>query len=168
VLKRYFKIEYIIALLISIFIGYGVYLKSISDYNQSILLYQEKSKTEAELVRLNIEKTFNEAFQGIRTISFLPNVRSIDRYATNLDDNSKQAILQIYNNLKTNIKVSEVYIVPVDLEPEEIDPNTGSLQIPILMFDGNDSSGISALKNTTSPRITTIDQAIAVRNAPRK
>jgi len=62
-------------------------------------------------------------------------VKKIDRHGANLNDDARMSIQQIYNNLASNVAVSEVYIVPVDLDPEKIDPVTGKLEEPILMFD---------------------------------
>ena len=61
--------------------------------------------------------------------------KPIDRHGKTIDGNARESIIQIYNNLRTNVTVSEVYIVPASLEPEKIDPETGSLETPILMFD---------------------------------
>jgi hypothetical protein len=36
--------------------------------------------------------------------------------------------------------VSEVYVVPFDLDPERIDPATGKPEEPIVMFDKADGS----------------------------
>ena len=38
----------------------------------------------------------------------------------------------------SNVAVSEIYIVPEDIDPEKLDPETGQLQTPILMYDGKD------------------------------
>ncbi len=77
----------------------------------------------------------NEIYQNLRTISFLPSVRTINRHGENLNQDGLQSIQAIYNNLASNVEVSEIYIVPADLHPDQLDPVTRRPQIPILMFD---------------------------------
>jgi methyl-accepting chemotaxis protein len=62
-------------------------------------------------------------------------VRKIDRHGDNLDGDGRNTIQQIYNNIKTNVAVSEVYLVPASLDPDKIDPVTGKPEVPILMLD---------------------------------
>jgi len=82
---------------------------------------------------------FKEAFQTIyhslRTIALLPGVEKIDRYGLNFAGDSEVTVQQIYNNLASQINVSELYIVPNDFNPEQIDPNTGKPEAPITTFD---------------------------------
>ncbi|MGE3174736.1 MAG: ATP-binding protein [Planctomycetota bacterium] len=78
---------------------------------------------------------FRTMYEGLRTIARLPGVRGIDRYARDFDSNARQTVQEIYNNLATHVEMSEVYIVPLDLDPDAIDPNTGELQEPIVTFD---------------------------------
>ena len=115
----------------------------------------ETSRSAAE-----IQQSLNQIFQGVRTISFLPSVKTIDRYGTNIDGNARESIIQIYNNLRSNVTVSEVYIVPVTIEPEQIDPKTGSFEIPILMFDDAVAAHESD-EGGAEEKITTIAQAEA-------
>lgn len=81
------------------------------------------------------EAKFALFYQGLRTISRLPGVQSIDRYAKSFDSNAKGAVQEIYNNLGTDLSVSEVYIVPRSLDADKIDPVTHQLQAPITTFD---------------------------------
>ncbi len=104
--------------------------------NKNILATYVKDNALASLKeKNNLEFQFKQIQQNIRTISFLPSVRNIDRHGSNIDNNAKESIQQIYNNLKTNVDVSEVYIVPAELNPEAIDPITNQPEAPILMFD---------------------------------
>lgn len=82
-----------------------------------------------------IEEAFNAFYQGIRTMSLLPGVRSIDRYAKTFNPDSKAAMQQIYNNTFLNVTLSEVYILPRSLDPDTIDPMTQKNEEPILTFD---------------------------------
>ncbi|MCB1559039.1 MAG: methyl-accepting chemotaxis protein, partial [Alphaproteobacteria bacterium] len=99
----------------------------------------------------------------------LPSVINIDRYGENLDGNAHESIVQIYKNLRSNVTVSEVYVVPVTLEPERIDPFTGTFETPILMFDdevaqNSDKTEQAATEETEEEAeelITTIKEAEA-------
>lgn len=64
-------------------------------------------------------------------------MRNIDRHATNLSSNDTQSVKEIYKNLNSNVAVSEIYIVPRDLDPDSIDPVTAAPELPMAMFDGS-------------------------------
>lgn len=113
----------------------GIFIKARRDYDVALLSYTGASETEANIAGKKVGDALNQVYQNLRTISFLPSVRNIDRHGTNLDENARQSIQQIYNNLASNVAMSEVYIVPIDLNPDKIDPVTGEHEIPILMFD---------------------------------
>ena len=58
--------------------------------------------------------------ENLRTISYLPGVRNVDRYGENLSAEAWETIGQIYNNLNANVDISEIYLVPVTLDPDKI------------------------------------------------
>ncbi len=97
--------------------------------------YLSESRNNSHEVARNIEHTLTEIYQGLRTIARLPGVRGIDRYASNFEPSSRQAVQELYNSLATEVSLSEVYIVPVDLDPDALDPQTGQFQTPIVTFD---------------------------------
>lgn len=113
----------------------GVHWKASVDLEEALRVYRMDAHTQAELAAKRMESALVQVYQNIRTISYLPSVRTIDRHSTNLNEDGKQSIQQIYNNLATNVAVSEVYIVPESLNPDIIDPVTNEKEIPILMFD---------------------------------
>ncbi len=115
----------------------GVCFKSEKDYATALERYKQTSQSEAEQAAKSLSYSLKQMYQGIRTISLLPSVMTVDRYGKNLDNNAHESIVQIYNNMVSNVAVSEIYIVPVDLQPEKIDPTTGSFEEPILMYDGS-------------------------------
>lgn len=160
-LKSAINISLILAAGVSIaaFVNY----KSNKDFVVATEAYQRISKTEVENNTLKVENSFRQIYQGIRTISFLPSVKSIDRYGENLDANAKESIIQIYNNLRSNVTVSEVYIVQADIEPERIDPVTGTFETPILMFDdavaAHEDEGATEESASEEEKITTIAEA---------
>lgn len=129
------NLYYVLIAAAGLAIALAVQLKASRDMAAARENYAHTSKNESEIAAKKISASFTQIYQGIRTISLLPSVKTIDRYGKNLDANAHESIIQIYNNLRSNVAISEVYIVPVSLEPEQIDPVTGSLEIPILMFD---------------------------------
>jgi signal transduction histidine kinase len=95
-----------------------------------------RANHDATLSHLNqLEIALDSIYQNIRTLAQLPSVRAIDRHATNISDEARVTFQQIYNNLATSVDVSEVYIVPIDMNPDNIDPITSKPEQPILMFD---------------------------------
>jgi methyl-accepting chemotaxis protein len=121
-------------------IAFAVYKKSEADLAEALANYRAKSQAEAEVAAKNLSYSLKQVYQGIRTISKLPSVQGVDRYGENLDRNAHAAIEEIYHNMASNVAVSEIYIVPADLEPEQIDPITGSFEEPILMYDGSEAA----------------------------
>lgn len=97
--------------------------------------YRAEQNAAIDGVVRNVETTFNAFYQGVRTMTLLPGVRSIDRYGKTFNADSKAAMQQIYNNTFLNVTLSEVYILPRSLEPHRIDPNTGKPEEPVLTFD---------------------------------
>jgi methyl-accepting chemotaxis protein len=92
---------------------------------------------------------FTDIYQSLRTISRLPSVRKTDRYAKNINQDGLATVQELYNNLASNVDVSEVYIVPKSLDADQIDPVTLEPQTPILMFDdliSDDSAGGNVTK----------------------
>lgn len=128
---------------------YGVHWQWGQDYHHALERYKQVSLADSKEHTKKIEDQFTEIYQTLRTIGSLPSVRTIDRYGDNLDDNARESIIQLYNNMRGNVEVSEIYIVPVDLEPERLDLATGGLEQPILMFD----DAVAAAKKNSDPEI---------------
>lgn len=141
-------------LALGLILALAVYLKSSRDYETALEHYRHNSTIEAEHAAKNLGYSLKQMYQGIRTISLLPGVISIDRYGKNLDVNAHESIVQIYNNMVSNVAVSEIYIVPVDIEPEKVDPVTGSFGEPILMYDGKPEN-----PDEVPEKFTSIEQA---------
>ncbi len=112
-----------------------VQIKARADWGAALADYRHESSEESRRAADEIAGRLRHIHQGLRTIGLLPSVRNIDRHAENIDADARQSIQQLYNNLKFNVDVSEVYIVSADINPERIDPTTGAPQAPILMFD---------------------------------
>ncbi|MBS1703459.1 MAG: methyl-accepting chemotaxis protein [Armatimonadetes bacterium] len=116
-----------------------VFFGLLAKYNDDIeIAKREYVDDQAHAARVKADKLegdFAQFYQGLRTIARLPGVRDIDRYAKNFNTDAKGAVQEIYNNLASNVALSEVYIVPLDLDPDKIDPVTKQGQIPITTFD---------------------------------
>lgn len=137
------RATYLSILCLGIVLSGAVYWKYRLDLDAAATNYRSESHDHTTLVAHALEDTFRQMYQGLRTIARLPGVRSVKRYANEiefhggdgLDRDARQAVQEIYNNLASNVAMSEVYIVQVDLEPDEIDPHTGRHQEPITTFD---------------------------------
>ncbi len=104
----------------------------------------------------NISAKFKSIYENLRTLSYLPGVRNIDRHGSNFTEEARITFQQIYNNLNVNLAVSEVYVVPVDLDPNHLDPITLKPEAPILMFDQlilNAGSGLTKLERLNNPQL---------------
>jgi methyl-accepting chemotaxis protein len=122
---------------------FAVHRKSATDLASAKERFQLESHA-ATIAAANIaQNQFDDIYQNIRTIGRLPSVRAIDREGTKLNQDSTSTIQEIYNNLVTNVAVSEVYIVPRTLNADLIDPVTSGPEKPIISFDrliANDSA----------------------------
>ncbi len=113
----------------------AVFAKSQRDTAEAQTNFRRAAHADAADAAAKFDDSFRQIYQNLRTIGLLPSVRAIDRYAKNLSDNDNQTIQQIYNNIASNVAVSEVYIVPLDLNGDAIDPVTHKSGAPILSFD---------------------------------
>jgi class 3 adenylate cyclase len=98
-------------------------------------LYIKHESEKTLEIKNNLEDQFYQVYHSLRTLSRLPAVRKIDRYAKNFNEDGKKVFQELYNNLYNDFRVSEVYIVPDGMEPDKIDPHTHKLQEPITTFD---------------------------------
>lgn len=103
--------------------------------DQAIAHLRTEREAEVNELKLRVESQFRLIHQGLRTIARLPAVREIDRYGENLSSDAHVSIREIYSNLASNVEISELYIVPLDFDPDAIDPKTGDLEEPIVEFD---------------------------------
>jgi signal transduction histidine kinase/DNA-binding response OmpR family regulator len=133
--KPIFLLVYTITLILGAVFALYVHKEAARAYSVAQEHYKKTSYNEAKLVAEEMEDVFMHIYQNIRTISSMPSVRKIDRYGVNLDVDGRKTIQGIYNNLASSVSVSEVYIVPVDLDPDKLDSVTGKLEEPIVMYD---------------------------------
>jgi methyl-accepting chemotaxis protein len=148
-LLRRDHIAYALILLFGLAGAVGVHLNATFGVHAAQERFRSESHA-ATLAAANLaQRQFDDIYQNIRTMSRLPSVRATDRHGTNINPDDVATIQEIYNNLASTVDVSEVYIVPRDLDSEQIDPVTGAPQAPILSFDdliANDSAGGNVTK----------------------
>ena len=103
-----------------------------------------ESKYKTEQIRDRFNSVFRQTYQQLRTIGRLPGVRdlayqdqSIDFHGggSAFDADARHTIQEIYNNLASSTDVSEVYIVPVDLDPDHKDKSGARPHEPTITFD---------------------------------
>ncbi|QOV88073.1 ATP-binding protein [Humisphaera borealis] len=85
--------------------------------------------------RESFDRTFSLTYDALRTMALLPGVRNINRHAEGFDGDPRETVQQLYNNVASHVAVSEIYIVPGDLNPDQLDPVTEKMQEPIISFD---------------------------------
>jgi signal transduction histidine kinase len=100
-----------------------------------------------------IEEIFRDVYSHLRTIARLPGVRNIATEGKNFDDDAKATVQEIYNNLAENVALSEIYIVPSDLDPDQLNPGQPGSKEPIVSFDELivGKLGVATPEGTTSP-----------------
>ena len=128
-------IGYALILLVGISVAVGIHFDIKNDYRQARARYIDNSRADTKAAARHVEVAFRSIYENLRTISFLPSVKAIDRHGENLTPEAHTTIQHIYNNLASNVSISEVYILPVDLDPDRIDPVTGAREMPIIEFD---------------------------------
>ncbi|MFZ2587599.1 MAG: methyl-accepting chemotaxis protein [Alphaproteobacteria bacterium] len=110
----------------------GVYWKSGHDYEAALDKFKAEARVETDIAAKKVNLALSLIYQNLRTISLLPGVRKVNDDGSNLDGDALQAVQQIYNNLTSNVAMSEVYIVQRDINP---DSDVSHLKQPIKMFD---------------------------------
>lgn len=113
----------------------GIESKFRSEMSEAKSRFYQESDDSANDVGRKLEMSMRQLYQGLRTIARLPGVKKVDRYGKNFEGDSRWTVQEIYNNLVSNVGISEVYLVPVDFDPEKIDPVTKKKQVPISTFD---------------------------------
>ncbi len=159
-LRKTFRLEYIAILVTAIIAISLVYWESNKSYDIALESYRKNSSISANTIQYRMSGVLDQIYKNLRTISMLPSVRNIDRHATNLTPESLQVIKQLYSNLASAVSISEIYIVPLDFNPNAIDSTTGVLEKPIIMFDELISyeSTATELTKTSSKRYEEVEK----------
>ncbi|MCX5689183.1 MAG: hypothetical protein NTV94_05240, partial [Planctomycetota bacterium] len=96
--------------------------------------YVQQASQHTMQVRSRVERTLGTIYKGLRTIARLPGVRSIDGSVEQFEGNAKGAVQELYNNIASDVAMSEVYIVPRDLDPDAPTDSKAHKE-PYLTFD---------------------------------
>ena len=132
-----FKRDHLAYLLIALFGlagAAGVHVNARMGYQAAEGRFRDESRAATMEAANAVQAQFTAIYQNLRTISRLPGVRAADRGGARLTPDSIATIQEIYNNLASNVDVSEVYLVPRTLDSDRIDPATGAPEKPIMMF----------------------------------
>lgn len=148
-------------LLLGLVMAVGNGLKWANDEDRALHDYRTDRIKNVTLIKSEVQTKLESVYQGLRSIANLPNIRTIDRYGKNLGPTDQESIIQIYNFLHSSVSISEIYIVPGSFEPEKIDPTTGSLEEPILMFDDAVAAHEEGEANGEPEKYTTTAEAMA-------
>jgi PAS domain S-box-containing protein len=102
----------------SLLLGFSVYHSE--QFHQEQLKKSAVKETEQEMraIGTKLEFQFRLMYQGLRTISRMPSIQSLHQTQGNLTRLQQQNSQEIYNNLVENIKVSEIYIISKDFNPD--------------------------------------------------
>ena len=92
----------------------GIWHEHTRDLKNITAEFHARVQTEAQTLAQSITNKFELLYQGLRTIARLSGTRNVDRYGAQLDASTRQSIQEVYNNLYSNITLSEVYLVPQD------------------------------------------------------
>src|SRR5690348_4718030 len=113
-LARRLKLGYAVIILVWGLLAVGVWSETRADYKSAQQHYLETKRGESLEVARHLETALKSIYENLRTLTFLPSIRGITRHGENLGVEGHSTIQQIYNNLASNVSVSEVYIVPAD------------------------------------------------------
>lgn len=142
--------------LLTFFMAFVFIVFFLFKYQQDLEVLQASfvQRKEAEAASaVNVLKTkLGIIYQSIRTMSLLPGVQKLDRYGKNFDQDSRLSIQQLYNNAALNVQLSEIYLLPATLNPNEMDPKTNKKQEPIATFD-------ELISGTPQAEMTTTDKS---------
>ena len=133
--RRYARLSMVGAVVTGLAVSAGIYAITGAELDRALSDMVAREKAETATQAKVVDQALTQIYQNIRTISFLPDVREMDRHATNLGPSAKATIQQIYNNLWSNVRVSEIYFIPESFDPSKIDPVTGNPEEPALMYD---------------------------------
>jgi signal transduction histidine kinase len=151
---RIFPMIWLTLLTLVIVFGCAVQLRWNENMFQARQHFIDISHKDTMRAEENISAKFKSIYENLRTLSYLPGVRNLNESGSNFTEEARVTFQQIYNNLHVNLAVSEVYVVPVEINPDRLDPATSKPEAPILMFDElimNAGSGLSNLDRLTAP-----------------
>ena len=115
--------------------------------SDDLMHYRVEQHAEGSDAAMRIDAVFASVYENLRTIARLPGVRALERNGENFDANARLTVQEIYNNMASRVTLSEVYLVPLNFDPDAINPKTGH---PRTSFFDTNSTGVTALKTMMS------------------
>jgi len=148
-----FGIPGTVTIVIALIISTGL----IFEYHFIINEYKKEFyKTEQQKAEANVQAIQNlvtQLYQGLRTIARLPGTRRLDLETGRLEANARESIQEIYNNLYSSIRLSEIYLVPGNFDSNHTDSRTGKPMSPTATFDqyivGKNAAGKASYSMST-------------------
>ncbi len=98
-------------------------------------IFEVEWSKNVQRVSQNVDRMFLLTYDTLRIIAMIPSVRALESHGENFTHENRMIVQQLYNNLASQVNVSEIYIIPVDFDPDKIDPLTGNVQVSIVEFD---------------------------------
>ncbi len=81
------------------------------------------------------EEVFKSTYEVITTISRFPTVKKLNQQGTNLTDDDRATLMQVFYSLTKQWKVSKVYISVLGFDPAKSHPITKKREAPTLTLD---------------------------------
>ncbi|WP_245515527.1 EAL domain-containing protein [Mesorhizobium sp. M2D.F.Ca.ET.206.01.1.1] len=141
----------------------ALHIRSQRDFALAKERYLENSQAASRATAKTVEDALHAIYENVRTLTYLPSVQNLDRHGTNLGEEGRATIQQIYNNLANNVSISEVYFLPLDFDPDRFDPVTGKLEEPILQFDQLIVNARARIDATSAKKLATLDDQSLTR-----
>ncbi len=114
---------------------YTVERRAELEYEAAREEFIEKSEDSARTGLQKLQISLGIIQENLHTLATLPSIRNIDRHGKNLSEEARVTFQHIYNNVASSVSISKIYIVPIDMDPDRIDPVTFKPEEPILTFD---------------------------------
>ncbi len=106
-------------------------------------LYCAEANDRVNATASELEQVFDKMYLAAITMARMPGIRKLDPSAElefhgggkEFEENTKRAFQEIYNTLASDVAVSEVYVVPLSLDPDGQDPSHARPTEPLITFD---------------------------------
>ncbi len=124
------QLGYMGILLAGLLLSIGVRYEANRQYLDAWQQYLGDRQADSKEFSKRVSSFFSTLNDNLGTLSFLPDVRKIDRYGDNLGADGKETVQQVYNKLAKSIAISRVHIVQAGFDPAGPDPATGAKEQP--------------------------------------
>lgn len=98
-------------------------------------LFIHEQDKKANQIANDIYDKIKTSYETIRTVSLLPEVRSLEQEGQTLSPATTNAIIQLYNNVFYSFQLSKIQIISKDFDHQKINPLTQKEELPIALFN---------------------------------